>query len=284
MLLHHSLSLLGLTWTLASGKYGTEMMATLCGSEVTNPLLQLRWFLRETGHHLTALGEIVDLLFMISFFTLRIGIGSLLLYCYFQQPTDFMGRLGATLIYLIGWMFWISIFRYAVRKYSKIYKKYYESKRDGASTLNSEQHTSNTIPSQTDICTPNSEKIADTLISENSKNLANILEGSTSEREITQNYLLRHDGIPSSENETTLCDLNGISKCESDVFSSDRLSAVSKHESNLFTTDVLLSSSSLVSNGALHKTNGNETINGYTISCMNNSVGKGIHTAAKKNL
>ncbi|XP_070202013.1 TLC domain-containing protein 5-like [Littorina saxatilis] len=122
MLLHHSLSLLGLTWVLVSGKLGTEMMATVCGSEATNPLLQLRWFLRETGRYHTVLGEITDVAFMLSFFALRIGVGTVLIYSYFLQPTEFMGRFGAVAIYLIGWMFWVSIFRYAVRKYTKKYR------------------------------------------------------------------------------------------------------------------------------------------------------------------
>ena len=135
MLLHHSLSIIGLCWTLVVGKYGTEMVATICGSEVTNPLLQLRWFLKETGRYHTLLGEVVDVAFMLSFFTIRIGIGSLLLYCYFQQPTDFWGRLGATCIYLISWIFWISIFQYAVYKYTKKYRAWCRAKKDGSLLL-----------------------------------------------------------------------------------------------------------------------------------------------------
>ena len=133
MLLHHSLSILGLLWTLLAGKYGTEMVATICGSEVTNPLLQLRWFLKETGRYHTLLGEVVDVSFMLSFFFVRIGVGSVLLYCYFQQPTDFWGRVGATSIYLISWMFWISIFRYAIYKYTKKYRAWCRARKDRAS-------------------------------------------------------------------------------------------------------------------------------------------------------
>ncbi|XP_076457365.1 TLC domain-containing protein 5-like [Babylonia areolata] len=127
MLLHHSLSILGCVWTLCAGRYGTELAATICGSEVTNPLLQLRYFLKETGRYHTVLGEVVDAVFMLSFFAVRLGVGTLLLYCYFLQPTDFMGRVGAMAIYLISWMFWVSIFRYAVRKYSKKYRAWCRS-------------------------------------------------------------------------------------------------------------------------------------------------------------
>ncbi|KAL8618539.1 hypothetical protein ACOMHN_000684 [Nucella lapillus] len=121
MLFHHSISILGLVWMLCAGRYGTELMATVCGSEATNPLLQLRWFLKGAGRYHTLLGEVVDALFMVSFFTIRLGVGSVLIYTYFQQPTDFMGRLGAVLIYLISWVFWVSIFQYAVYKYTKKY-------------------------------------------------------------------------------------------------------------------------------------------------------------------
>jgi hypothetical protein len=52
------------------------------------PFLQLRWFLRETGKYDTILGEIVDIIFMLLFGGLRIGVGTYLLYCYYQQDTD----------------------------------------------------------------------------------------------------------------------------------------------------------------------------------------------------
>ncbi|XP_025100166.1 transmembrane protein 136-like isoform X2 [Pomacea canaliculata] len=143
MLLHHSLSLLGLIWTLVAGKYGTELTATICGSEVTNPLLQLRWFLRETGHYHTILGETVDHLFMFFFFFIRIGIGSVLLYCYFQQPTDTMGRFGAICIYLIGWMFWLSICQYAIRKYRKKLHSWRERRQITAQVAVTEKPTVN---------------------------------------------------------------------------------------------------------------------------------------------
>ncbi|KAL8617509.1 hypothetical protein ACOMHN_064794 [Nucella lapillus] len=130
MLLHHFLSICGMLYMLVMGRHGTEMAATICGSELTNPLLQLRWFLKETGRYRTWAGEVVDLLFMTSFFTLRIAVGSVLLYCYFRQSsTDFWGRLGAVCIYLIGWMFWVSIFRYAVYKYGKKYRAWRDSGR-----------------------------------------------------------------------------------------------------------------------------------------------------------
>jgi hypothetical protein len=111
-----------------TGKYGTEMIATMFGSEITNPLLQFRWFLRETGNYKTILGEIVDHAFMFLFGFFRIGIGSYLLYTYFQQDTDFWGRLGGTVIYAISWMFWINIVLYAAKKYRKRFQNWQRKK------------------------------------------------------------------------------------------------------------------------------------------------------------
>ncbi|KAK3770698.1 hypothetical protein RRG08_037890 [Elysia crispata] len=130
MVAHHFLSIVGLTWCLVAGFYGTELVCTIGGAEITNPLLQLRWFLRETGHYRgTIWGHLVDWAFMLSFGFIRIVLGSILLYSYYQQNTDFWGRLGGTTIYSIGWIFFINILNYAFRKYLRIYKDWVEAKK-----------------------------------------------------------------------------------------------------------------------------------------------------------
>ncbi|XP_013392014.1 transmembrane protein 136 isoform X2 [Lingula anatina] len=122
MLLHHCLSSIGLGVTVLRGMYGTEMVATLLATEVTNPFLQFRWFLRQTGQYETLLGEVNDILFMALFGFARIGMGTSLLITYYQHPnTDFLGKFGGTCIYIIGWLFWISIMRFALKKYTKMY-------------------------------------------------------------------------------------------------------------------------------------------------------------------
>ncbi|XP_048777566.2 TLC domain-containing protein 5-like [Ostrea edulis] len=140
MLLHHVCSILGMTIATMTGKYGTEMIATMFGSEITNPLLQIRWFLRETGNYETILGEIIDHAFMFLFGFFRIGIGSYLLYTYFQQDTDFWGRLGGITIYAISWMFWLNILVYAVKKYKKRFqnrqRKKFKSNADSLTNKN----------------------------------------------------------------------------------------------------------------------------------------------------
>lgn len=117
MLTHHALSILGLSVTLLLNRYGTEIMASIVGTEITNPLLQLRWFLRETGRGATAAAIIINWIFVLSFGFFRIGMGSYLLYTYFQNPKpDWLGRFGGFSLYLIGWVFWIQLCRYSYRK------------------------------------------------------------------------------------------------------------------------------------------------------------------------
>ncbi|XP_041373449.1 TLC domain-containing protein 5-like [Gigantopelta aegis] len=124
MMVHHCLSILGLSMCLVFGRWGTELVATICGGEMTNPLLQLRWFLRETGRYDTWYGELNDIVFMVLFGIIRIGVGSALLYSYFQQPTDYLGRFGGVCIYSIGWLFFINIVQFGVNKYKKKWRAF----------------------------------------------------------------------------------------------------------------------------------------------------------------
>ena len=120
MLLHHTLSIAGLSVTFAMKTYGIEIVTTIFGAEFTNPLLQLRWFLKETNNYDSLLGDIVDISFMALFGILRIGLGTILLYAHLTMPTtDWLGSLGGTCIYSVGWLFWISIVQYGYKKYKR---------------------------------------------------------------------------------------------------------------------------------------------------------------------
>ena len=128
MLTHHAISIFGNWLVLYRDINGTEMIATIFGSELTNPLLQARWFLRETGQQNTWYGELNDGCFILLFGLLRIVIASNLIYSYLNHPRpDWIARTGGTLFYIISWVFWLFIFRYAFRKYSKIYHKMFNS-------------------------------------------------------------------------------------------------------------------------------------------------------------
>ncbi|KAF6026165.1 TMEM136 [Bugula neritina] len=71
MIVHHVLSIFGTANMIFQGKWGTELVAVIGATEVSNPLLQLRWFLKSAGYSKTILGEIVDFLFIIVFGAFR---------------------------------------------------------------------------------------------------------------------------------------------------------------------------------------------------------------------
>ena len=122
MLVHHALSIIGNLLVVYQGAFGTEMIAVIFGAEFTNPFLQMRWFLRETNRHLTWYGEINDFIFIASFGILRLGIGSYLLYCYLLHPRPILlTKFGGTVFYLVGWLFYVMIIQYAIKKYTKMY-------------------------------------------------------------------------------------------------------------------------------------------------------------------
>ncbi|XP_049835198.1 TLC domain-containing protein 5-like isoform X3 [Schistocerca gregaria] len=50
MLIHHAVSIIAISRVLMKGVSGTEAVAGVGGLEITNPLLQARWFLRSSGY------------------------------------------------------------------------------------------------------------------------------------------------------------------------------------------------------------------------------------------
>lgn len=122
MLAHHTLSILGIIVALVLGESGTEVNAVLFGSEITNPLLQMRWFLRETGHYHSFTGDVVDFLFVALFTGVRIGVGACLLFCEMVSPTPkWFVKVGGVAMYVVSWCFMFSIWRFAWRKSIKKY-------------------------------------------------------------------------------------------------------------------------------------------------------------------
>ena len=130
MTVHHLVSIFGNFIVIFRAWNGTEMIATIFGTEISNPLLQIRWFLRESGKKDSWAAEMVDILFMLTFGIMRIGLGSHLYYVYIHHPrSDFVGKTGGLLIYLISWAFWISMIQYAFRKYRKMYRVWKNKQR-----------------------------------------------------------------------------------------------------------------------------------------------------------
>ncbi len=128
MLLHHIISIAGCGMVLYLQISGTELIAVIFGSEATNPFLQGRWFLRQSHKHKTWYGELNDLIFILLFGFLRLGVGSNLLKCYMLHPKPILAaRIGGILFYSIGVIWYIQILKYARRKYSLMFKSWTRS-------------------------------------------------------------------------------------------------------------------------------------------------------------
>ncbi|KAK2517820.1 transmembrane protein 136-like [Columba livia] len=122
MLFHHTLSICGMIMVLGLGNSATEVNAVLFVSEITNPLLQTRWFLREMGCYYTFLGELVDFLFVLLFVVLRMGGGALVMYAMVTAPgTSWLLKAGGLAMYVVSLGFMVEICRFVKRKMVKKY-------------------------------------------------------------------------------------------------------------------------------------------------------------------
>lgn len=118
MLAHHIVSIFGFTYTLYTGMSGCELTAVLGGSEVSNPFLQLRWFMKSSGHYTGLPAKLVDLIFVSVFLGVRLGLGTALHFRVQLDPgVDIICKLGGQAFYIISVMFGYQIVRFVYRKY-----------------------------------------------------------------------------------------------------------------------------------------------------------------------
>ena len=120
MLAHHLVSILGFVYSLYQGKGGSELVAVMGASEVTNPLLQLRWFLKESGYYTGRIAVAVDLLFVGIFWTARLGVGSIFhIACQTSPKLDIVVKAGGQAFYIISVIFGIQLALLVYKKYVK---------------------------------------------------------------------------------------------------------------------------------------------------------------------
>ncbi|AWO99692.1 putative transmembrane protein 136-like [Scophthalmus maximus] len=130
MLAHHAASILGILLALLMGVSGCETCGVVFGSEITNPLLQARWFLRQLGLYDGPLGDAVDLLFVALFATVRVGVGTVLFYCELASPrTPLVMKLGGVVMYGLAWVFMVDIARFGYKKSRAKYRRWRENRR-----------------------------------------------------------------------------------------------------------------------------------------------------------
>ncbi|XP_053943168.1 TLC domain-containing protein 5 isoform X2 [Cuculus canorus] len=143
MLAHHLVSILGITASLALGESAAEVNAVIFGSEITNPLLQARWFLKEMGCYQSFTGDVVDFFFVVLFTGVRIGVGAWLMYCELASPKPrWYIKLGGVIMYAVSWVFMVSICRFARRKSMKKYHAW-RSRRNDEFCLKTNGHMKN---------------------------------------------------------------------------------------------------------------------------------------------
>lgn len=128
MLAHHAASIVGILLALLMGVSGCETCGVIFGSEITNPLLQTRWFLRQLGLYDSLLGDAVDLLFILLFATVRVGVGTVMFYCELTSPrTTLIMKLGGVAMYALAWVFMVDIARFGYKKSRAKYKRWLEN-------------------------------------------------------------------------------------------------------------------------------------------------------------
>jgi len=117
MHVHHWFSLVYLSWGLYSHVSGAEIVGVIFGSEVTNPMLQLRWMLRQSGKYETIIGRINDILFATAFISIRCVVGSYFLYCVLSHPKPTIAvKAGGVMFYGISCVFGYQVISFSQRK------------------------------------------------------------------------------------------------------------------------------------------------------------------------
>ncbi|KAK7926009.1 hypothetical protein WMY93_008319 [Mugilogobius chulae] len=130
MLAHHAASVLGILLTLWLGSSGCETCGVIFGSELTNPLLQSRWFLRELGLYESLLGDAVDLLFIGLFAFVRVGVGTAMFYRQLTSPRPaLVMKLGGVVMYVLAWVFMVDIARFGFKKSRIKYNRWKERRQ-----------------------------------------------------------------------------------------------------------------------------------------------------------
>lgn len=129
MLAHHAGSILGIALTLWLGASGGDTCGVIFGSELTNPLLQSRWFLRSAGRYDSLLGDVVDVLFILLFALVRVGVGTIMFYCQLTSPRPaLIIKVAGVGMYILAWVFMVDIARFCFKKSRIKYGRWKESR------------------------------------------------------------------------------------------------------------------------------------------------------------
>ncbi|XP_017778187.1 PREDICTED: transmembrane protein 136-like [Nicrophorus vespilloides] len=118
MIAHHIYSCFAIYRTLQKDQYGNQAACSLGGMELTNPLLQVRWFLRTHGFQKTTVFTGVEWTFIAFFLVFRIILGTFVGYQIVSNPThDWEYKGLAIMFYAVSWAFVFNMYNYVNKKY-----------------------------------------------------------------------------------------------------------------------------------------------------------------------
>ncbi|KAM3964318.1 TLC domain-containing protein 5-like [Aphomia sociella] len=118
MLCHHASALIAITIYMQKDYTGCTFACTLALLEVTNPLLQTRWFLKHEGYEKNVLYLIVEASYLIIFLAARGVLGTYIMYKIMKSDMfDMDEKLMSLVFYLVSVAFMYDIMGYVVYKY-----------------------------------------------------------------------------------------------------------------------------------------------------------------------
>ena len=117
MILHHLISMLSLVGGLLHGRSASEITAVIWGSELTNPFLQIRWFLKQTDQYDTTFAKVNDLVFLSLFMLVRIGIGTYMcVVVVSSQHTIWWIKIGGVIFHCISFFWMWKMMKFAAKR------------------------------------------------------------------------------------------------------------------------------------------------------------------------
>ncbi|KAK6621472.1 hypothetical protein RUM44_001279 [Polyplax serrata] len=115
---HHISAILITTKVFLSDFGGLGVSFSVACLELTNPFLQMRWFLRTHGYQSRPIFTVVETIFFCLFFIIRVFGGSIFYYyVIFHAHVDFIMKILATCIYLVSLGLVYDCYKYVRRKY-----------------------------------------------------------------------------------------------------------------------------------------------------------------------
>ncbi|XP_028040262.1 transmembrane protein 136-like [Bombyx mandarina] len=118
MLVHHTSALVAVTVYTQKDYTGCTFACTLAFLEVTNPLLQLRWFLKSNGYTKTVLYTMVEVTYLVTFLFVRGILGTYIMMRILKSDIfDVDEKLISLVFYIVSVAFIYDIVGYVLYRY-----------------------------------------------------------------------------------------------------------------------------------------------------------------------